>query len=1004
MVDNKPINIGVNYQAIFDASPDATLILSLKGDILNANQPAVQRYGYSFEELLQMNASDLTSPNLSGWLASRLDKLSQSGEIFESSYRCKDGREFPVEIYLQPITLQGAPVILSRVHDISLRKGFEADLETQEHFLERILDAQPGAVYIYDLVDNKYKYVNRHGLKNYEFANPASHLTGGDLKQIVHPDDQLKVAANHGDLKTAPDGEIRSVEYRIRDKMGVWRWLSCNETSFSRDEYGQANQLLGIAHDISVRKAAEDKAQRISRLYTALSQCNQAIVRCTSEGELLPIICHDAVYLGGMKMAWIGMVDAEDKMIKPVASFGSGIEYLKELSLTIDANIPGGQGPTGIAVRENRPIWCQDFQHDPITKPWHESGTRFGWGASGSIPLQRKGATVGAFVVYAENPNSFDLSAQKLLIEMSTDISFALDNFDNTAERKQALETIKYQNTILQTQQETSLDAILVVDENGTIISYNRQFIELWRLPEALVSSRQDAPVLNYVINQIEDAEAFAARVQYLYEHHEEKSTEEILLKDGRIIDRYSAPVIGALGEYYGRVWYFRDITERKHYEERIGYLANFDALTGLPNRAQLADHLKYARSLAKRNSGHFAMMFVDIDRFKDINDSLGHSIGDALLVEIARRIQSILREEDTAARLGGDEFILLLPDCDSQGAAQVAEKLLHIIYGNYRIEQYDLVVTASIGIAVYPDDGSDMEALFKNADTAMYQAKHEGRACYRFYTAEMQSFVLFQMKLIHALRTALEQGQFRIHYQPQISLHDGKIIGAEALLRWSHPELGNVSPAVFIPAAEESGLILPIGEWVMRTAVTQLKQWLGSGHPPFVIAVNLSAVQFRHPSLPDLVTGILNEAQLPPEYLELELTEGVAMHDPIAAIATMNKLHELGIRMSIDDFGTGYSSLNYLKKFSVYKLKIDQSFVRDISTDLEDKAIVAAIISMSKSLGLQTIAEGVETAEQLAYLREQGCNEVQGYYFSKPLASDQMEAFLVDKMARPIR
>jgi EAL domain-containing protein (putative c-di-GMP-specific phosphodiesterase class I) len=275
-----------------------------------------------------------------------------------------------------------------------------------------------------------------------------------------------------------------------------------------------------------------------------------------------------------------------------------------------------------------------------------------------------------------------------------------------------------------------------------------------------------------------------------------------------------------------------------------------------------------------------------------------------------------------------------------------------------------------------------------------MYRVKQEGRHGYRFFTAEMQARSARHLLLVQALRQALEHDQMQVHYQPQISLHDGRIIGAEALLRWTHPELGAVSPAEFIPAAEDSGLILPLGEWVLRHAVRQAKFWMQDGADPLVMAVNLSAVQFRQPDLPSLVTRILDEEGLPPEYLELELTEGVAMHDPQGAIAVMNNLHERGVRMSIDDFGTGYSSLSHLKKFKVYKLKIDQSFVRDISTDPEDKAIVSAVIHMAQSLGLLTIAEGVETAGQLAFLREQGCDEVQGYYYSRPMPADQFAAF----------
>ncbi len=438
---------------------------------------------------------------------------------------------------------------------------------------------------------------------------------------------------------------------------------------------------------------------------------------------------------------------------------------------------------------------------------------------------------------------------------------------------------------------------------------------------------------------------------------------------------------------------------ERKQAEERIRHLAYFDVLTGLPNRTQLNDHLKYALNLAKRSNGHLAVMFLDLDHFKDINDTLGHTIGDALLVELAQRLHSTLREEDTVSRLGGDEFILMFPGADARAAAQLAQKLLEVSTQSYVIEQYELTVTASIGIALYPNDGEDLETLSKRADSAMYRAKQAGRNGYRFFTQEMQAKASRNLQLVNALRHALERGELHVDYQPQVAMHDKQIVGAEALLRWQHPELGAISPGEFIPAAEDSGLILPIGEWVLRHAVQQTKKWLDKGITPLVISVNLSAAQFRHPDLPNLVSRILDEVGLPPEYLELELTESVAMHDPQGAIGVMNALHERGIRISIDDFGTGYSSLSYLKKFKVYKLKIDQSFVRDISTDAEDKAIVSAIIQMARSLGLKTIAEGVETSGQLAFLKEQQCDEVQGYYYSKPLSAEQFALTWGDRL-----
>jgi diguanylate cyclase (GGDEF)-like protein/PAS domain S-box-containing protein len=434
---------------------------------------------------------------------------------------------------------------------------------------------------------------------------------------------------------------------------------------------------------------------------------------------------------------------------------------------------------------------------------------------------------------------------------------------------------------------------------------------------------------------------------------------------------------------------------EQKVAEAQIQRLAHFDPLTGLPNRLLLNDRSQHALRVARRSHQSVALMFLDLDHFKNVNDSLGHRVGDGVLVELAARLRSIVREQDTVSRLGGDEFILLLPDTDADGAARVAEKLLQAALMPFQIEQHELTVTPSVGIALYPQDGADLDALSKSADAAMYHAKADERNSYRFFTPEIQAHSDRTLLLNNALRRALARNQLELHYQPQISMKTGQIVGAEALLRWHHPDLGAVPPGEFIPIAETNGLILPIGEWVIRTAITQLASWIQRGMTPITLAVNLSSVQFRHANLPELVSNILKEAALDPTLLELELTESVAMTHPLGAIAVMDDLHQRGVRMSIDDFGTGYSSLSYLKRFQVYKLKIDQSFVRDITEDPEDMAIVGAIISMAKSLGLKTIAEGVETEGQLAFLRAQGCTEVQGYHFSRPLPAPQFENFV---------
>ncbi len=438
-----------------------------------------------------------------------------------------------------------------------------------------------------------------------------------------------------------------------------------------------------------------------------------------------------------------------------------------------------------------------------------------------------------------------------------------------------------------------------------------------------------------------------------------------------------------------------REMNDRKADQERIYWLAHYDPLTGLPNRTLLAERSIQAIEVARQTQTPLSVIFLDLDHFKHVNDSLGHQVGDTLLVAIARRLRAVVRDKDTVCRLGGDEFILLLPGANAKGAERVADKLLEASRQHYQIDHHELTIAPSMGIAVFPEDGDDFDSLSQSADVAMYRAKLDGRNTYRFFTREMQAHSVRALQLENALRRALERQQFTLHYQPKVCIATRQVLGMEALLRWQHPELGAVSPGEFIPIAEDSGQILAIGEWVLRTALTQMRDWHAQGLALPSMSVNLSAVQFREPRLPELITRILEETGVPPGALELELTEGVAMEDPRSAIATMRELHARGVRLSIDDFGTGYSSLSQLKQFPVSTLKIDQSFVRDLDNGPSDKAIVSAIIRMAQALGMQTVAEGVETRGQFDFLHAQGCHQAQGYYCGHPQPAPQLQTLL---------
>jgi diguanylate cyclase (GGDEF)-like protein/PAS domain S-box-containing protein len=434
------------------------------------------------------------------------------------------------------------------------------------------------------------------------------------------------------------------------------------------------------------------------------------------------------------------------------------------------------------------------------------------------------------------------------------------------------------------------------------------------------------------------------------------------------------------------------DITERKVAEEQVQSLAYYDALTGLPNRILLRDRLSKALATARRQKHKVAILFLDLDRFKIINDSLGHSVGDLLLQEVAGRLNGCARDQDTVARLSGDEFLIVLTSVrDIHDAAVAAERFMDAMTAEFVIQGHSLSISCSLGVSIFPEHGADSETLIKNSDAAMYSAKDGGRNNFQFFTADMNDQAVERLTLENGLRLALAKKEFFLVYQPQMDIATGKITGLEALLRWQHPELGLVPPNDFIRIAENNGLIVPIGEWVLRTACSQARKWQEEGLTAASVAVNVSAVQFRQEGFPKTIRKVLHETGLDPQYLELELTESILLSNADMMFSVLQQLVAMGLRLAIDDFGTGYSSLSYLKRFPVSKLKIDRSFIREVAVNPDDAAITTAIISMAKSLNLKVIAEGVENEAQMSFLRAHQCDEIQGYYFSKPLAVDEV-------------
>jgi diguanylate cyclase (GGDEF)-like protein/PAS domain S-box-containing protein len=534
---------------------------------------------------------------------------------------------------------------------------------------------------------------------------------------------------------------------------------------------------------------------------------------------------------------------------------------------------------------------------------------------------------------------------------------------------------------------ERSIDAILITDRQNLIVSVNFAFTQttgyaseevLGRNPAMLASGRHDRSFYREMWAAIERDGSWSGEI---WNRH----------KNGEVCAEWLT-IHGVRNEEGGIencIGIYTDITDQRVAAERIQFLAHYDPLTRLPNRTLLQDRMQQGLAHAAREDTRVALLFLDLDRFKPINDSLGHLVGDRLLQEVAIRLKGCVREDDTVARRGGDEFIVMLPHVESaEQAAHVAEKIIAAMDESFSINGHVLNVTFSIGISIYPDDAPNADTLVRNADIAMYRSKAGGRNKFQFFTPDMNAHALERLALENDLHRALERDEFTLMYQPQIDSESGEIIAAEALLRWQHPRRGLIGPAQFIPVAEESGLIVPIGEWVLEQACEQMQAWRDAGLKRIGIAVNISALQFSQKNLAGSIRRVLERSGIEPATLELELTESVLMHDHAATCDMMDELNSMGVRLAIDDFGTGYSSLSYLRSFPIHKLKIDQSFVRDLNHSSDAGAITSAIIAMAKNLNLRVIAEGVETPEQASFLQAQACDEFQGNLFGRPLTA----------------
>ena len=730
------------------------------------------------------------------------------------------------------------------------------------------------------------------------------------------------------------------IEYRLRREDGEYRWMIDHGAPYD-DLDGNFAGYIGACYDITPRKLSEEKNRKLSLV---VQETGNSVV-ITDQNGVIEYVNPAFTQISGYLL--------EEAVGQKPGILKSGLTAPEHYKKLWDTLLAAGEWRGEILNRK-------------------KSGELF-WEYEVITALKNESGEITHFVAVKED----------------------------ITERKRQEEKLRMQERAI----DSSINAILITDarQPGNPLIYANPAFEritgytpeeaLGRNCNFLQGDDHDQPGIEDLRHAIRDG-------------HEGRAVLRNYRKDGSMFwnELLISPVRDEKGQLTQFVGIINDVTERMNYEAQLEHQVNYDTLTALPNRNLFHDRLSQALTYSRRHGREMALAFIDLDYFKNINDSLGHNVGDQLLRQVAARFASCVREGDTVARMGGDEFVMILPDVGSEeNVSVITQKVLGSIAKPFAINGHELVVSCSLGVALYPRDGKDADTLLKNADAALYRAKDLGRNNSQFYAEEMNVRAMERLTLEIDLRHALERSEFLLHYQPRVDLRTGKITGMEALVRWQHPTLGLIPPVRFIPVAEESGLIVPLGEWVLRTACAQNMAWQQAGLRPVCVAVNLSARQFRQRDLIEVITGILRETGLDPGHLELELTESLIMQNVESTIVTLNKLNAMGVKLAIDDFGTGYSSLSYLKRFPIDMLKIDQSFVRDITTDPDDASIAKTIISMAHDMKLRVIAEGVETEEQKSFLRLRHCDEMQGYFFSKPVPAPEFETLLRENRSLPV-
>ncbi|MFH1813891.1 MAG: EAL domain-containing protein [Pseudomonadota bacterium] len=858
------------------------------------------------------------------------------------------------------------PATLEKVHRRAELVLESERLNATNQRMSQLLAASPTIVYSLRLQDGEYQssWVSENVTRMLGYT-VAEVLAPGWWQAGLNAHDRDTALARSEGLSR--DGHL-SLDYRFKRRDGSEIWV--------RDELRRVGQggdsgaeFVGSWTDISADKRAaligEARAEVLDRIVAAepLSVILEAIALRMQAIEPATRVSIQLLH------------EVSGRLVN-----GAAPSLPERYLQAIEDVLPGpDMGSCGRSAWAGETVLVENVFEHPSWASHVELARLGGFSACWSVPYKDKdGRVLGTFALYHDTPCLPDAAQLELINDFSRITGLAVQKVRAAAALRQAGAVF-----------ESTRDGIFITDLNAQIVAVNRAFTHIsgysefeaiGQTPRMLQSGRHDAQFYHVMWSSVLGRGTWQGEV---WNRRKNGELYQQLLTISTVRNEAGAP------SHYVAV--MTDISELKRSEAKLDYLAHHDPLTDLPNRLLMQSRIQHAIERAARNRCHLALLFIDLDRFKNVNDSLGHPAGDELLAAIAKRLRSRLREVDTLARLGGDEFVLLIEEMTvPEDAAIVAQMLIDLLTAPFSLSQgSEIYIGASIGISVFPDDGSNVTELIQHSDVAMYQAKEAGRGAFRFYTEAMSRAAQDRLHLDTRLRRALERGEFTLHYQPQIDMASGRLTGAEALVRWIDPEEGVISPARFIPVAEETGLIVPIGEWVLRTACAQVRAWRDAGQV-LTVAVNLSARQLQQADLAQRVAALMAEFGIGPNWLEFELTESMLAGEQASTEMRLRELKALGIALSIDDFGTGYSSLAYLKRFPIDVLKIDQSFVRDIPHDRNDMEIAATIIAMAHTLKMRVVAEGVETLEQLAFLKERDCDAWQGYLYSKPLPGEE--------------